>query len=221
VNIGAMVGTLVAALLSGVAFALWRREQQGGAPSSSTSAPDPLGGLWGMLNEGADSNPFLPAPSTPAPSPYVKAVASNAPRGIRNRNPGNVKRSSSNWLGKVPFSQSTDPTFEQFVEPKYGLRVIAYLLLKYQRDKGKRTVRALISEPGGWAPSNTDKNPAAYSTFVANAIGVPETAFIDLFARDALLAGMVKAIVQFENGQQPYGSSVINEAIALAREAFS
>lgn len=215
-NVGALFGTLVAALLSGAAFALWRRQQ---AAPSSTSAPAPAGGIWGMLNEGAESNPWLPAPSAPEPSPYVEAIDRNAPRGIRNRNPGNVKRSSSNWLGKVPHSQSTDPTFEQFTDPKWGLRVIAYLLLVYQRDKGKRTVRALISEPGGWAPSNTDKNPASYANYVANAIGVPVDAYIDLFARDALLAGMVQAIVQFENGQQPYGSNLIGDAIASAREA--
>jgi len=214
----AAFAVLISTVLSGVAFALWRRQQV--EPASSSTAP-PLGGLWGMLNEGPDSNPFLPAPSTPAPTPYQGEIASNAPRGIRNRNPGNVKRSGSNWIGKVPHAQSTDPIFEQFTDPKWGIRVIAYLLLVYQRDKGKRTVRALISEPGGWAPSNTDKNPASYATHVANAIGVPADAYIDLFARDALLAGMVQAIIQFENGQQPYSANLIGEAIRLAREAIS
>ncbi len=178
----------------------------------SSSSAEPVGGLWGMLNEGADSNPFLPSPA-PVPSSYRPDA--NAPRGIRNRNPGNVKRSGSAWLGKIPFSQSTDSTFEQFSEPLYGLRVIAYLLLKFQRDKGKKTIRQLIGESGGWAPTESDKNPSSYATWVAAQLGVSETAAIDLYA-GRNLERMVAAIVQFENGQQPYTSALIADAVASA-----
>lgn len=175
----------------------------------------PAGGVWGMLNEGADSNPFLPSPSVPASNPYADTVSASAPRGIRNRNPGNVKRSSSAWLGKVPHSQSTDATFEQFTDAVFGLRVIAYLLLKYQRDKGKKTIRQLIGEPGGWAPTNADKNPSTYATWVAAQLGVSETAALDLYA-GRNLERMVAAIVQFENGQQPYSSGLIADAVTSA-----
>ena len=145
--------------------------------------------------------------------------AGSSPRGLRNRNPGNVKRSSSSWLGKIPHAQSTDSTFEQFTDAKYGIRVIAYLLLKYQRDKGKKTIRQLIGEAGGWAPTNTDKNPSSYATWVAAQLGVSETAALDLYA-GRNLERMVTAIIQFENGQQPYTSGAIADGVALGMDAM-
>ncbi len=204
-------------------WAAWRSRSStavnGGAGSA---APD----LWGLLNEGADSSELLPAPSPAAaaasesPSIIDWFLDMTKPRGIRNNNPGNVKRSGSAWLGKVPSAQNTDATFEQFTAPVYGIRVIAYLLLKYQRDKGKRTIRALISEPGGWAPSNTDNNPAGYATAIARAVNLRETDTVDLFASDALLTGITTAIIKFENGQQPYSAEVIGEGVRMARAAF-
>ena len=44
------------------------------------------------------------------------------PRGIRNNNPFNLKRSKNRWLGKVPFELSSDKTFEQFESMDYGVR---------------------------------------------------------------------------------------------------
>lgn len=215
----ALLSVLAAALLGVTAWIMSRRPG-GGAPAVS----EPAGGLWGLLNEGADSSPWLPQPAEILSSAWSAAQDAipllSGPRGIRNRNPGNVKISGSAWLGKVPTAQNTDGTFEQFSDPVYGIRVIAYLLLKYQRDKGKKTIRALISEPGGWAPSNTDKNPAGYATAVAREVGQSETAYVDLFAPNDLLQRITTAIIRFENGQMPYPTSLITQGVDMARDSF-
>lgn len=71
-------------------------------------------------------------------------------RGIRNNNPFNIKRSSSRWKGKVPFKDSTDNTFEQFISPDYGLRAGIILLRNYV-NQGYDTYRKVINR---FAPSS-------------------------------------------------------------------
>lgn len=212
----AMLALAAAALVGAVAFIVNRRP-----PSSSGGDSGPVGGLWGLLNGDEGASPFLPqpdpGPSSANASAYDVIPLLSGPRGIRNRNPGNVKISTSAWTGKIPVTQNTDGTFEQFTDPKYGIRVIAKLLLKYQRDKSKTTVRALIGEPGGWAPTISDKNPSTYATTVARELGISETAYVDLSAPNGLLERMVIAIIRFENGQMPYPSSLISQGVALAR----
>jgi len=66
-------------------------------------------------------------------------------RGKRNKNPFNIKRSSNMWLGKIPFSNSTDKTFEQFESLDFGLRAGIKLLIKYIRVDKLKTVRDIIS----------------------------------------------------------------------------
>ena len=71
-------------------------------------------------------------------------------RGIRNNNPFNIKRSSSRWLGKVPFKDSTDPVFEQFTDIDYGLRA-GFILLRNYIKRGDNTYRKIITR---FAPSS-------------------------------------------------------------------
>lgn len=52
------------------------------------------------------------------------------PRGIRNNNPGNIKKTSDKWEG-LNADQSKDDTFCQFSDAKYGIRAMAKLLYKY------------------------------------------------------------------------------------------
>lgn len=66
-------------------------------------------------------------------------------RGIRNNNPFNIKRSASRWLGKVPFSDSSDETFEQFDSIDHGLRAGMKLLCRYIQNYRLFTLRAIIS----------------------------------------------------------------------------
>ena len=45
-------------------------------------------------------------------------------RGIRNNNPGNLEKRTTDWQGKVPHPQNTDSRFEQFDTIEHGLRAL-------------------------------------------------------------------------------------------------
>lgn len=59
-------------------------------------------------------------------------------RGIKNNNPFNIRRGDNNWLGKVPYSSSTDKEFEQFKTMRYGIRA-GIILFKNYIKKGYDT----------------------------------------------------------------------------------
>lgn len=142
-------------------------------------------------------------------------LGASQPRGVRNNNPGNVKRGPDQWRGLAPAAEQTDPVFWRFTSPAYGIRVVAYLLKVYQR-RGQRTPRQLISGPGGWAPVGVDGNPDGYAEFVADALGVTVDTPVDLVGNAAQLRRAVVAIIEFENSGYRYPDATVAEGIALA-----
>ena len=134
------------------------------------------------------------------------------PRGIRNNNPGNIDRTAERWQGMAA-DQSSDTRFVVFSAPVWGLRALAKVLLSYQRKHGLRTPAAII---GRWAPP-VENDTGAYARQVAKALGVGVNDQIDL-QRPEALQRILPAIVQHENGQQPYPSALIAEAVRLALE---
>lgn len=126
------------------------------------------------------------------------------PRGIRNNNPGNIRR-GQDWQGEAA---GTDPSFEVFTAPEYGIRAMARILRNYVAG-GHDTVRKIISR---WAPP-TENNTAAYVATVAAGLGLDPDAPVNL-ARD--LPGLVAAIIRHENGIQPYDAATIQRGINLA-----
>jgi hypothetical protein len=120
------------------------------------------------------------------------------PRGIRNNNPGNIEYiavPSKAWRGQV----GKDGRFGIYDKPENGVRAIGKeLLLDYSR--GIRTVRGAISN---WAPPH-ENNTAAYVNAVAEAIDVAPDQQINI---PAVLGRMVAAIIQHENGMQPYSQA--------------
>ena len=147
----------------------------------------------------------------PASIPLTKDL----PRGIRNRNPGNIRVGAS-WFGLAEFEEMTDfqraeTAFCVFSEDKWGLRAMARLLRRYQDHHGLTTVEAMI---GRWAPPSENKT-AAYAAYVGERIGVAPTARID-FSDAAVAVPMIAAMTRLENGQQPYSDAIIEEGIALS-----
>lgn len=132
------------------------------------------------------------------------------PRGIRNNNPGNI-RWGDPWQGLVPESQRTDPSFCQFTSAVWGIRALAKILLTYQEKYGLRTVADMIRR---WAPPS-ENNTAAYTQAVAAHMGVLPAAPVNLADQDDLRR-MVEAIIEHENGQQPYSDARITKALELA-----
>lgn len=80
----------------------------------------------------------------------------NAPRGIRNNNPGNLIKTNINWQGKLPHQQNKDRRFEMFIAPVYGVRAMIKDL-KHDIEKGKNTVPSLIEEYAPRFENNTDQ----------------------------------------------------------------
>jgi len=85
----------------------------------------------------------------------------SAPRGIRNHNPGNIRRSADPWQGLA--KDQNDDAFFQFAEPKWGIRALARVLISYQDRHGLRTVRGIVSR---WAPPVENKT-SSYIDHVA------------------------------------------------------
>lgn len=126
-------------------------------------------------------------------------------RGLRNNNPGNIRLGAA-WQGMSP--TQTDESFVQFVSPEYGIRALARILDNYAA-RGLTTVASIINT---YAPP-AENNTGAYVMAVADALGVDPNAQIDV---TSTLPRLVAAIIQHENGLQPYGMDVIQRGIALA-----
>lgn len=132
------------------------------------------------------------------------------PRGIRNNNPGNIRKGSVNWRGLAPAKDQTDPAFWIFEAPVWGLRAIAVILQNYQRRDGLKTVRQMINR---WAPPE-ENDTDAYVAKVASSVGEDPDAPVSIDA-PGLLRGLVLAIVWHENGEQPYAPAVIDQALQM------
>lgn len=131
------------------------------------------------------------------------------PRGIRNNNPGNLKKNGIPWKGLAADRYQTDPVFYVYTAPHWGIRAMGRdLTTDYNRD-GQTTIKALISE---YAPGS-ENNTNAYINAVSKELSIPPEAVLDL-ERD--LPALVAAIIRHENGQQPYSLQYIAEALALA-----
>lgn len=94
-------------------------------------------------------------------------------RGVRNNNPGNLRISKSNWVGKIPVSQNTDCEFEQFYEWRYGVRAMIKLLQNYIAS-GHNTISKIVSR---YAPS-TENPTNNYIAFVEQETGINRNAII-------------------------------------------
>lgn len=142
---------------------------------------------------------------------------SSLPRGIRNKNPGNIEWGDP-WQGLVPRSQATDTRFAQFQAPAWGIRALARVLISYHDKHGIKTVRQAINR---WAPPH-ENDTGAYARAVAAAVGVNENQPIN-FHDNKVLRPMVEAIIRHENGRGPlatpntwYDAATIAEGLRLA-----
>ena len=130
-------------------------------------------------------------------------------RGVRNNNPGNIRKNGTPWDGLAPIQADTE--FFTFINPEHGVRAIVKILMTYQDTYHLHTVRGMISR---WAPPN-ENNTSAYVNFVAAAVGVgPDTA-VNIRQRDTARK-LVAAIVAQENARYSYPDEVIEAGLTLA-----
>jgi hypothetical protein len=145
-----------------------------------------------------------------APSQGAMQAPTDASRGVRNNNPGNLIQSGASWDGKV--ANPTDSQFEQFQSPQQGIQALAQNAIGLQ-DKGAKSVFDLISK---WAPANGKGNDVmgtlAYINNVAAKMGVDPEQPIDL--RDPkTLAAFTNAVIAHENGGNPYSPDLVDRAV--------
>ena len=89
------------------------------------------------------------------------------PRGIRNHNPLNIRRSKDQWKGLA--EAQTDRAFCQFKSLEYGWRAAFYLLTRtYYHKYRLYTIRTIIRR---WAPSS-ENNTEAYIANVVRLTGI-------------------------------------------------
>lgn len=138
-------------------------------------------------------------------------VAENLPRGVRNNNPGNIRRSTDRWQGLADPDHQTDPDFLVFESPIYGIRAIARILITYQDKYGLQGVKGIIKR---WSPPS-ENNTDAYIAAVVKNTGMGDYEGVDMH-KYADLKLLVKAIILQENGQQPYTDTQIDKALVLA-----
>ncbi len=114
-------------------------------------------------------------------------------RGLRNNNPGNIRKSPTVWQGeKTP---STDAAFKQFISMAYGYRAMLKLLQNYSKLNGCRTIRQMINR---WAPpceNHTDN----YIRSVSQGAGISEDAPVNVNDRN-LMCRIAAAMSRVENG---------------------
>lgn len=133
-------------------------------------------------------------------------------RGLRNNNPGNLKKSGSRWLGKVDPTRNTDATFEQFYTMPFGVRAAVKLLETYRDRYGLNTVREIIER---YAPPGRDSNPVdAYREAVAREVGVTLDQPLD--DSDETYRKLAVALFRFENGGKLPTRDDLNAGFALA-----
>jgi len=118
----------------------------------------------------------------------------DAPRGIRNNNPGNLVKTSIKWRGKIPHDKNKDARFEQFENISWGIRAMAMDILN-DIKKGKNTLRDLITE---YAPPS-ENDTAAYIKLVSDQTKISPDAIIK--PTPEILSAIVAAKIRVENGK--------------------
>lgn len=130
-------------------------------------------------------------------------------RGIRNNNPGNIRKGQK-WQGLA--ESQTDEDFLIFNRPEYGIRALCRTLRTYQRKHGLKSVRSIINR---YAPLCENNTEAYIHNFCVKLNVSPDTP-IDLDEKGIML-NMLKAIIYHENGTQPYTDKQLLYGIELEK----
>ncbi len=133
---------------------------------------------------------------------------SNAPRGIRNNNPGNLIFTNIKWNGKLPKEQNKDRRFEMFIAPVYGVRAMIKDL-KHDIEKGKNTVPLLVEEYAPRFENNTDH----YIQTVCKDLKVSKSAKL-LPTRNTLRL-LVLSMTKVETGGNYVSNQLFEQAYAM------
>ena len=125
------------------------------------------------------------------------AKKKHLPRGLRNRNPLNIRKGDQLWQGQT----GNDGTFCIFLENKWGYRAAFRLLNTYNTKYHIYSVRQIINR---WAPEKDGNNTRGYIQRVCEIACLKETDIIVVDSHDVEMQENVKFLVQamacVENG---------------------
>lgn len=168
---------------------------------------------WAVDDLQAKSGVSLPPPPGASRAAHDAAVAAGAtppassadnrtpngrqPLGIRNNNPGNLRTGPGSSFGR-------------YATPLEGLTAMARNLQSYSR-RGLNTIQAIITR---WAPPS-ENDTAGYIRDVARELGVGARDRLNLQDPETLKK-LMAAIVQHENGKNPYSGALMSSAAAQA-----
>ena len=134
---------------------------------------------------------------------------STTPRGIRNNNPGNIRKSNEKWKGLA--AVQTDAEFFTFASAQDGIRAMTKIIRNYGKLYGLHTVRSIVTR---WAPPN-ENDSDAYVRAVAKRTGYSADERLNLNAPH-VAEKLVRAIIHHENGRQPYDNATITRGVRAA-----
>jgi hypothetical protein len=176
------------------------------------------GGNFLFVQRIADSKPWL----------ITGTGDPNAPAGMRNNNPFNIKYIGQSGGGVVGPSQNTDQGDPQavYATQEQGMRA-GYDLIRKKYDGGKRNMYQIIAEPGGWTPPDYKPGDSeevkraklqrskSIAEEIARSMGVSPDA--DLNLNDPANAQrFMRALVTQEQGgaANAYSDAMIADAVA-------
>ena len=126
------------------------------------------------------------------------------PRGLRNNNPLNIRKSrKTTWVGQSEKQEDRD--FVQFCSMAYGYRAAFKVLQNYRVLYDCMTLRQYIQR---WAPP-IENNTEAYVSSVARTAGVnPDTLLPSPRKGKAVWVKIVAGMHLVENGMMPVVSRI-------------
>ena len=119
----------------------------------------------------------------------------NTPRGVRNCNPGNIRKNGDLFQGEI---DSTDPDFKQFRSMAYGYRAIFKILRTYKNNYSLNTLEQMINR---WAPPSDNNKTEVYIDFVCDRTGIGRKDIVDV-SNMTVMCRIVEAMTVMENGKK-------------------
>lgn len=118
--------------------------------------------------------------------------ATKTPRGLRNNNPFNIRKTDIQWRGEAP---GADSEFESFDTPEAGIRAGLRNMSTHQQKYGANSLAQLLQRHAPPVENDTD----AYIQAVAQNTGLQPDAPVDL-GNPEVAFKLADAIVRQENG---------------------
>ena len=168
----------------------------------------PRGKITWEAPKESKEEPYTPVGEITWGSPVEEPpVAEGKSRGVRNNNPGNIRKSGDVWEGTA--QEQADDEFVSFESPEMGIRAMAKVIGTYAEKYEANTIETIIAR---WAPPE-ENDTEAYIESVTKQTKMER----DKKVSDAKLPSLIKAIIKHENGSVPYSDKVILEGIDRAK----